>query len=107
MIIRRSGHICLDIRMQTTLLVPASTKAVETGFSFPLVVESTVKFEQFRSKIFSKYPWGVHDAVEFRYWDIDSVVWVPVQCDDELGKMFTAHAWVPVKLEINVIQRKR
>ena len=93
--------------METTLLVPAGTKAGNTGFSFPLVVESTLKFVQFRSHICAKYPWGIHDAVEFRYWDIDSSVWVPVQCDAELEKMFRNHAHFPVKLEINVIQRKR
>ena len=45
--------------------------------------------------------------MEFRYWDIDTFVWVPVQCDDELGIMFAIHASVPDKLEISGIQRKR
>ena len=78
--------------METTLLVPAGTKAGNTGFSFPLVVESTLKFVQFRSHIYAKYPWGIHDAVEFRYWDIDSSVWVPVQCDAELEFMLISQS---------------
>ena len=97
----------MDCRMETTLLASAGTKASNAGFSFPFVADNQWTFDQFRSAIAAKYPWGLYDAVEFRYWDIDKSAWVPVQCDDELGIMFAIHDSFPAKLEISVIQRER
>jgi len=42
---------------------------------------------------------GEHDAVEFRYYDIDKSAWVPVQCDDELRIIFAIHDSFLAKLE--------
>ena len=97
----------MECRMETTLLASAGTKATNTGFSFPFVADNQWTFNQFRSAICAQYPWGLYDAVEFRYWDIDKSAWVPVQCDDELGIMFAIHDSFPAKLEISVIQRER
>jgi hypothetical protein len=63
---------------------------------------------KFRAAISDKYPWGLYDAVEIRYWDMGNTNWVPVQSDDELGIMFATNAETKtVELEINVIQRLR
>ena len=97
----------MDCRMETTLLASDGTKASNTGFSFPFVADNQWTFNQFKSAIAAKYPWGLYDAVEFRYWDIDKSAWVPVQCDAELGIMFAIHDSFPAKLEISVIQRER
>ena len=48
--------LCLDCRMETTLVVPAGTKGADTGFSFPFVADSAWTFNQFRSAICDKYP---------------------------------------------------
>lgn len=94
--------------METTIIGNGGTKGAGTGFTFPFVVDKTSTFVQFRGAISDKYPWGIFDAVEFRYWDMQNTVWVPVQNDDELGVMFATNAESnSVQLEINVIQRKR
>ena len=61
-----------------------------------------------RAAICAKYPWGLFDAVEIRYWDSSKLCWVPVQCDAELGLMFASNAaTMSCNLEIIVIQRTR
>ena len=59
----------LSVRMETTVLVSAGTKGKDCGFTFPLVVDSTSSYTNFRAAICAKYPWGLFDAVEIRYWD--------------------------------------
>ncbi|KAI5019296.1 hypothetical protein ZWY2020_044184 [Hordeum vulgare] len=94
--------------METTIIGNGGTKGADTGFTFPFVVDKTSTFDQFRGAISDKYPWGIFDAVEFRYCDMQNTVWVPVQNDDELGVMFATNVESnSVQLEINVIQRKR
>ncbi|KAE8786229.1 hypothetical protein D1007_40016 [Hordeum vulgare] len=78
----------LSIRMETTVLVCGGTKGKHCGFSFPLVVECTSSYTNFRAAICAKYPWGLFDAVEIRYWNSSKLCWVPVQCDAELGVVF-------------------
>ena len=94
--------------METTLLARSGTKSQGIGFDFPIVVDSTVTFNGFRAAIYAKYPWGMYDAVEFRFWDQDKTVWVPLQCDDELAVMFAANAQSrSANVETTVIQRSR
>ena len=98
----------LSIRMETTVLAFVGTKQHGCGFNFPLVVDNSSNFNDFRNAISSKYPWGVFDAVEFRYWDGEKVNWVPVQSDDELAVMFRTNAQtMSCNLEVAVIQRSR
>ena len=99
----------LSVRMETTVIVSAGTRGKESTFTFPLVVDSTSSsFNDFRANICAKYPWGLFDAVEIRYWDSTQESWNPLQCDDELGLMFARNAETrSCNLEITVIQRKR
>ena len=99
----------LSVRMETTVIVSAGTEGKESGFTFPLVVDSSSRsFNDFRAAICAKYPWGLFDAVEIRYWDSLKECWNPLQCDDELGVMFASNAETrSCNLEITVIQRKR
>ena len=83
----------LSVRMETTVIVSAGTEGKEIGFTFPLVVDSSSRsFNDFRAAICAKYPWGLFDAVEVRYWDSLKECWNPLQCDDELGVMFATYA---------------
>ena len=94
--------------METTVLFSAGTKGKDCGFTFPLVVDNTSSYTNFRAAICAKYPWGLFDAVEIRYWDSSKLCWVPVQCDAELGLMFASNAaTMSCNLEIIVIQRTR
>ncbi|KAE8816812.1 histone-lysine n-methyltransferase atxr3 [Hordeum vulgare] len=98
----------ISVRMETCTLTAAGTKGKETNFTFPIVADNSSTFEQFRATIFAKYPWGLYDAVELRYWDVSKVAWVPVQSDNELGAMFTNNAeTMSCNLEITVIERPR
>ena len=98
----------LSVRMETCILSGAGTKGKEQGFTFPLVVDNSSTFDQLRATIGAKYPWGLYDAVEIRYWDASKVAWVPIQSDSELGVMFATNAQtMSCNLEINVIQRPR
>ena len=99
----------LSVRMETTVIVSAGTRGKESSFTFPLVVDSSSSsFNDFRANICAKYPWGLFDAVEIRYWDSSHESWNPLQCDDELGLMFARNAETrSCNLEITVIQRKR
>ena len=98
----------LSVRMETTVLVSAGIKGKDCGFTFPLVVDSTSSYTNFRAAICAKYPWGLFDAVEIRYWDSSKLCWVPVKCDAELGLMFASNATtMSCNLEIIVIQRTR
>ena len=98
----------LTIRMETTLLAKGGTKGHDASFSFPLVVDCTSSFNDFRSTIYRKYPWGMHDAAEFRFWNVEKATWNPLQCDDELGVMFATYAdSKTANVETTVIQRCR
>ena len=98
----------LSVRMETCILSGAGTQGKELGFTFPLVVDNRSTFDQLRATICAKYPWGLYDAVEIRYWDASKVAWVPIQSDSELGVMFATNAQtMSCNLEINVIQRPR
>ena len=98
----------LSVRMETCILSGAGTKGKEQGFTFPLVVDNSSTFDQLRATICAKYPWGLYDAVEIRYWDASKVAWVPIQSDSELGVMFATNAQtMSCNMEINVIQRPR
>ena len=94
--------------METPILGAVGTKQQGWGVNFPLVVDNNSSFNEFRNAISSKYPWGVLDAVEFRYWNGEKVNWVPVQSDDELAVMFGRNArTMSCNFEVTVIQRTR
>ena len=96
----------LSIRMETTVLVSAGTKGKDCGFTFPLFVDNTTSYQDFRAAICAKYPRGLFDAVEMRYRDSSKLCWVPIQCDSELGVMFASNAQtMSCNLEITMIQR--
>ena len=60
----------LSARMETTVIVSARTQGKESSFTFPLVLDNgSSSFNDFRAAICAKYPWGLFDAVEMRYWD--------------------------------------
>jgi hypothetical protein len=98
----------LSIRMETTILAKSGTKDQGTGFTFPLVIDVRSTFNSFRDAVYAKYPWGLYDAVEFRYWEQDKFVWIPLQCDSEIAQMFASNALSKTaKIEATVIQRAR
>ena len=60
------------------------------GFDYPLPMDCNWSFRQFGEVICSPYPWGLHDEVEFKYYDGGNK-WVKVTNDEELATMFAKH----------------
>lgn len=90
--------------MKKIVIGNAGTKGAHTSFLFPLFVDSTSTFIQFRAAICDRFPWGIYDVVEFMYQNSESVVWVPVQRGDEQAIIFGIHADIKfVQLETNVM----
>jgi hypothetical protein len=65
-------------------------KKFQGGFDYPLSVDCNWSFRQFAEVICSPYPWGLHDEVEFRYYNGGSE-WVKLSNDAELDTMFSKH----------------
>ena len=57
------------------------------GFDYRLPMDCNWNFRQFGEVICGPYPWGLHDEVEFKYYD-GGKNWVKVSNDAELATMF-------------------
>jgi hypothetical protein len=71
-------------------MVSKKKKKFQEGFAYPLAMDCNWSFRQFGEVICSPYPMGLHDEVEFRYYD-GGTKWVKVTNDAELATMFAKH----------------
>jgi hypothetical protein len=80
----------VNIRRDRYIVDAKKKKKFQGGFDYPLAMDCNWSFRQFGEVICSPYPWGLHDEVEFRYYDGGSE-WVKVSNDAELATMFAKH----------------
>ncbi|CAM0907302.1 unnamed protein product [Alopecurus aequalis] len=80
----------LNIRRDRYLVDAKNKNKFAGGFDYPLPVDCNWSFRQFGEVIYSPYPWGLHDEVEFKYYDGGNK-WVQVTNDEELATMFAKH----------------
>jgi hypothetical protein len=80
----------VNIRRDWYIVDAKKKKKFHGGFDYPLPLDSNWSFEQFGEVICIPYPWGLHDEVEFKYYDGGSK-WVKVSNDAELATMFAKH----------------
>ncbi|KAM0922489.1 hypothetical protein ACQ4PT_006018 [Festuca glaucescens] len=80
----------VNIRRGRYIVDAKKKKKFQGGFDYPLPMDYNWSFRQFREVICSPYPWGLHDEVEFRYYD-GGTEWVKVSNDAELATMFAKH----------------
>ena len=80
-------------------------KKFQGGFDYSLPIDCNWSFRQFGEVICTPYPWGLHDVVEFRYFDGDKN-WVQISNDEGLAMMFAKHKEKEkfhIKLQIDVV----
>jgi hypothetical protein len=80
----------LNIRRDRYIMDAKNRKNFQGGFDYPLPVDCNWSFRQFAEVICSPYPWGLHDEVEFRYYN-GGREWVKVSNDAELATIFAKH----------------
>ncbi|KAM0827872.1 hypothetical protein ACQ4PT_067900 [Festuca glaucescens] len=80
----------VNIRRDRYIVDAKKKKKFQGGFDYPLPMDCNWSFRQFGDVICSPYPWGLHDEVEFRYYD-GGTEWVKVSNDAELATMFSKH----------------
>ncbi|KAM0911757.1 hypothetical protein ACQ4PT_013237 [Festuca glaucescens] len=80
----------VNIRRDRYIVDAKKKKKFQGGFDYPLPMDCNWSFRQFGDVICSPYPWGLHDEVEFRYYD-GGTEWVKVSNDAELATMFAKH----------------
>ncbi|KAM0827538.1 hypothetical protein ACQ4PT_068152 [Festuca glaucescens] len=80
----------VNIRRDRYIVDAKNKKKFHGGFDYPLPMDCNWSFRQFGEVICSPYPWGLHDEVEFKYYDGGSK-WVKVSNDAELATMFAKH----------------
>ncbi|KAM0905549.1 hypothetical protein ACQ4PT_017300 [Festuca glaucescens] len=80
----------MNIRRDRYIVDAKKKKKFQGGFDYPLPMDCNWSFRQFGEVICSLYPWGLHDEVEFRYYDGETE-WVKVSNDAELATMFAKH----------------
>ena len=80
----------VNIRRDRYLVDAKNKKKFAGGFDYPLPMDCNWSFRQFGEVICSPYPWGLHDEVEFKYYDGGNK-WVKVTNDEELATMFAKH----------------
>ena len=80
----------LNIRRERYKEDAKKKKKFTGGFDYSVPINSNWSFRQFGEVICDPYPWGLHDEVEFKYYDGGSQ-WVKVSNDEELATMFAKH----------------
>ncbi|KAM0855909.1 hypothetical protein ACQ4PT_049473 [Festuca glaucescens] len=81
----------LTVRMDTyQVALDGSTRRC-SEFDYPLIVESSMNFNEVQRAMCNKYPWGMNDTVVVRYLDRDTNCYVDVKRDDDLALMFGKH----------------
>ncbi|KAM0831481.1 hypothetical protein ACQ4PT_065497 [Festuca glaucescens] len=74
----------VNIRRDRYIVDAKNKKKFHGGIDYPLPMDCNWSFRQFGEVICSPYPWGLHDEVEFKYYDGGSK-WVKVSNDAELA----------------------
>ncbi|KAM0863668.1 hypothetical protein ACQ4PT_044427 [Festuca glaucescens] len=80
----------VNIRRERFIVDAKDQKKFQGGFDYWLPMDCNLSFRQFGEVICGPYPWGLHDEVEFKYYDGGSD-WVKVSNDGELVTMFAKH----------------
>ncbi|KAM0891006.1 hypothetical protein ACQ4PT_026683 [Festuca glaucescens] len=80
----------VNIRRDRYIVDAKKKKKFQGGFDYPLPMDCNWSFRQFGEVICSPYPWGLHDEVEFRYYD-GGTEWVKISNVAELATMFAKH----------------
>ena len=80
----------LNIRRESFIIDEKNNKKFKGGFDYPVTMDCKWNFRQFAEVICGPFPWGLHDEVEFRYYNGRSE-WVKVSNDEELGTMYATH----------------
>uniref|UniRef100_A0ACD6A4B9 Uncharacterized protein n=1 Tax=Avena sativa TaxID=4498 RepID=A0ACD6A4B9_AVESA len=78
----------LTIRMDTYQVALDGSMRRCSEFDYPLIVESSMNFNEVQQAMCNKYPWGINDLVLIRYFDRDTNCYVDVKRDDDLALMF-------------------
>jgi len=95
----------LLIRRDRYIIDVDSKKKFHGGFDYSVPIDCNWSFRQFGEVLCSTYPWGLHDEVEFKYYD-GGTNWVKVSNDAELATMFATHKETDkfrVRLQVNVV----
>ena len=58
------------VRLDTSFLRDSERNV--SRFYIPAVVATTISFRDLKDKIYTKYPWGAGDSVDFQYFNIGS-----------------------------------
>ncbi|KAK1683037.1 hypothetical protein QYE76_043885 [Lolium multiflorum] len=80
----------VNIRRERFIVDAKDQKKFQGGFDYRLPMDCNWSFRQFGEVICGPYPWGMHDEVEFKYYD-GGIDWVKVSNDEELSTMFAKH----------------
>ncbi|KAM0902784.1 hypothetical protein ACQ4PT_019064 [Festuca glaucescens] len=80
----------VNIRRERFIVDAKDQKKFQGGFDYRLPMDCNLSFRQFGEVICGPYPWGLHDEVEFKYYDGGSD-WVKVSNDGDLATMFAKH----------------
>ncbi|KAM0829243.1 hypothetical protein ACQ4PT_067001 [Festuca glaucescens] len=80
----------VNIRRERFIVDAKDQKKFQGGFDYRLPMDCNLSFRQFEEVICGPYPRGLHDEVEFKYYDGGSD-WVKVSNDGELATMFAKH----------------
>ncbi|KAK1664326.1 hypothetical protein QYE76_052485 [Lolium multiflorum] len=80
----------VNIRRERFIVDAKDQKKFQGGFDYRLPMDCNWSFRQFGEVICGPYPWGMHDEVEFKYYD-GGIDWVKVSNDEELATMFAKH----------------
>jgi hypothetical protein len=59
----------VHVRRERYIVDADSMKKYQGGFSYSVPMDCNWSFRQFGEIVCSPYPWGLHDEVEFRYYD--------------------------------------
>ena len=81
----------LTVRMDTYQVALDGSMRRCSEFDYPLIVESSMNFNEVKRAMCNKYPWGMNDTVVLRYLDSDTNCYVDVKRDDDLALMFGKH----------------
>ena len=80
----------VNVRRDRYIVDADNKKKYQGGFSYSVPMDCNWSFRQFGEIICSPYPWGLHDEVEFRYFD-GGKDWIQISNDEELATMFAKH----------------
>ncbi|KAM0893543.1 hypothetical protein ACQ4PT_025058 [Festuca glaucescens] len=81
----------LTVKMDTYQVALDGSMRRCSEFDYPLIVESSMSFNEVQQAMCNKYPWGINDSVLIRYFDRDTNFYVDVKRDDDLALMFGKH----------------